>query len=724
MQLMGDSLAVLGSRLGVAWDPRNRQSFLIRYGRHPGIPINIEAGIEVEGKTYVLPLSEEGKLFSFMDQGITATTMTMSGIEPELGLHVKLTVRIPFKPRDAEFSTTPIVYFDFKIERMAANFRWTSQTNEAVNGKLFLKFSGSEFCFTAEDSRFNAAYKSSYIGYDKDDKEITNYVECSDKLLVLQGQIVGKRIEQSFSFHNKGMKGKGISAAWCAYDKQVLNVLGDICSFKYTEKFTDIEALAIWAEKNAQTVKDNSSKVDRIIHCSNLGESTNHLLAQTLHAWLMNTWYVVRPDGQHWFTVWEGSCYFHSTVDVEYTQGPFYLSLWPELLELELNQWSLFGKEGTLGLGERGKDTLYLSHDIGIFADCNKQRYPHDMEVEENANYLLLAYSHWRRTGKDKTLIKNLEFMRRLMDYILACDTTGNGVPNLGCSNTIDDASPAVQFGAEQIYLGVKAMAACLAGSIMLKHAGFKDTDKYEEFVNKAQATIEGNGWREDHYVVTLTKTLEGIIDPWTGETKSGELEGWDAYHIYTPNGLALLDMVGLKTGLKDDRLAQDIESSIPKTLGKYGCRHSSYEPKNFEAKTLEGFVGTASKVGWISMNILRDIAAAYRGIDLLSLSERYWDWQLTTNTQRICSFFETFYGNCLNFYPRGIAAYGYLDAALGFAYDAVDNKKSFSPVRASLKVPLLIFADWDKGTVPVVSTSLKAGKLEYVEESFDGNLQ
>jgi hypothetical protein len=723
MQLMGDSLAVLGSRLGFAWDTNNRQSFLIRHGRHPGIPIDIKAGIEVDGKTYVLPLSAEGSLFNFMDQGISATTMSMSGIEPELGIHVKFTVRIPFKPRDTVFSTVPAIYFDFEVERIAENFRWTSQTSEAVEGKLFLQFTGSEFCVTPEEGAFNVAYKSHYSSYDKDDNQIENCIECNDKLIALQGQINEGSIEQSFSFSQKGVKGQGVSAVWCVYDKSVLNVLGDICEFKYMEKFNNIEAVAEWAVSNEQTVRDNSRMVDNIIHCSNLGESTNHLLAQTLHAWLINTWYVVRPNGQDWFTVWEGSCYFHSTVDVEYTQGPFYLTLWPELLELELNEWSFFGKAGTLSIGERGKDTLFLSHDIGILANSSKQCYPHNMEVEENANYLLLAYSHWRRTGNDKTIIKNSEFMRKLMDFILACDTTGNGVPNLGCSNTIDDASPAVQFGAEQIYLGVKAMAACQAGSVMLKHAGFDALNKYNEFVNKAKATIENYGWKNDHYVVTLTKTLDGLVDPWTGEAKAGELEGWDAYHIYTPNGLAILDMVGFKTGLKDERLAEDIENSLPKTLGKYGCRHSSYQMKNFEARTLEGFVGTASKVGWISMNMLRDIAAAYRGIDILSLADRYWDWQLTANTQKLCSFFETFYGNCLNFYPRGVAVYGFLDAALGFAYDAVEGKKSFSPVRASLEVPLLIFADWDKGTVPVVSTRLKAGKLEYMEKGFNENL-
>ena len=723
MQMMGDSISVLGSRIGITWDPNNRLCYLIRHGRHPGIPLNIEAGVEVDGRIFVLPLTKEYDKFDFIDQGMSATTMTMGGIEPELGIHVKLTVRIPFKPRDSRFSTVPVIYFELEVERMASNFRWTNQTEKSVSGKLFLQLSGEGFNVSPKDNDLNINYKSNFTSFTADDIAMENYIECEDKLVVINGELNGTRIEQSFDFIKKDMKGISISAAWCVYDKPILNVLGDIASFKYTEMFNNIEAVAKWARENIEIVRNNSKKVDKIIHASNLGESINHLLAQTLHAWLMNTWFVVRPNGQDWFTVWEGSCYFQSTVDVEYTQGPFYLTLWPELLELELNEWSLYGKDGKQCIGEKGENTLFLSHDMGLFADCSKQRYPHDMEVEENSNYIILAYCHWRRTNNDSVIKNCAHFIKKLTDFILACDTTGNGIPDKGCANTIDDASPAVQFGSEQIYLGVKAMAACQVSKIMLKNAGYTELNKYDEFVENAKHTIESSGYKDDHYIVTLTKTLDGLVDPWTGEVKNGELEGWDAHHIYTENGLALLDMLGFKTGLDENKLYKDIESSVPLTLGKYGCRHSSFEPKNFGGRTLEGFVGTSSKTGWISMNILRDIAAAYRGMDLLSLSDRYWDWQLTTNTQKVSSFFETFYGNCLNFYPRGVAVYGYLDAAVGFAYDEVDRKKSFSPIRASIKVPLLLFADWERGMVPMISTKLVEGCLEYTEEVYYAQL-
>jgi xylan 1,4-beta-xylosidase len=722
MQLLGDALTVLGSRLGVSIDPVNRKSYLVRHGMHPGIPLEIHAGVEIDGKTILLPLTSQGNLFEFLDQGSTATTMTLGGIDSNSGLHLKLTIRIPFKPRDAFFSTLPVIMFELEADMLPTNFRWAKREKELIEGRMFLQFQGDGFSFSNKGTWINAQYQSGVTnpietGTDEILGEDTEFLSCNDHLLALEGNFRGTMLENSFKLR-PGEKAASLTLAWCTYDAPVLNVLGQKCRFRYTSDFNNIEQVVSWVKANPQMIRENSIKVDTIIHGHNMGEAVSSLMAQTLHSWLLNTWWVVRENGQNWFSVWEGSCYFHSTVDVEYTQTPLYLTLWPELLGYELDQWPLFGKPGSALLGERGEGTLYLSHDIGQFADCTRQRYHHDMHVEESTNYLLMAFVYWRRSGNDDMVNKHALFMRKLMDFIVACDTTGNGIPDKGCANTIDDASPAIQFGTEQIYLGVKAMAAVQVGVAMLKHAGENNLEKYSEFESKARKTIDTEGWAEDHYVVTLSKTMDGIIHPWTGEEMHGELHGWDAYHIYTQNGLALLDMIGYKTGLNEKHLRKDIETSVPQTMGEYGCRHTSYVNDNPEEILIPGLAATAIKVGWVSMNMLRDIAAAYRGIDLFSTAQKYWNWQCTTNSQQITLFFETFYGNNLHFYPRGVAIFGYFDALAGFGFDAVEGKKSFAPVRASVRVPLLLFANWDKGTVTKVNTSLNDGKIEYsIEE-------
>jgi xylan 1,4-beta-xylosidase len=718
MQLLGDSLTVLGSRIGVALDPVNRKSYLIRHGMHPGIPLEIEAGIELNGKRLVLPLCMDGVVFSFLDQGSTATSMTLGGIDPESGVHLKLTIRIPFRPRDEFFSTIPVIDFELETRMLSTQFRWAKRMVDRAEGRMFLRFGGQEFTVNGQGQNATASYSSGITwpvetGTDEIQGENTEFLTCKDRLIATEGSWAGDTLAGDFNLA-PGVGSGSISMTWCTWDDPVLVVLDEKCPFHYTRFFKDIDAVADWAKNNAGSIKNNSVKVDAIIHGHTLGESVSSLMAQTLHSWLMNTWWVIRPGGENWFSVWEGCCYFHSTVDVEYTQSPLYLAVWPELLGYELDQWPMFGKDGLQLLGERGKDTLYLSHDIGQFAQCNHQRYHHDMHVEESTNYILMAYAYWRRSGDNTLVKKHAGFMRRMMDFIMACDTTGNGIPDLGCANTIDDASPAIQFGKEQIYLGVKAMAAMQVGKIMLEFCGQDDLHVYEQFAMIALNTIDHEGWKEDHFVVTLSKTLEGVIHPWTGEPMHGDLDGWDAYHIYTQNGLALLDMTGFLTGLNEKHLRKDIETSVIQTLGDYGCRHTSYVNEKPQDLLIPGLASTASKVGWVSMNMLRDIAAAYRGVDLFQLSSNYWNWQCTANSQELTMFFETFYGNNLHFYPRGVAIFGYFDALAGFTWDAVDNRKSFAPMRASVSVPLLLFADWEKGTVPKVKTWFEEGMIRY----------
>ena len=720
MQLIGDALTVLGSRIGIAWDPANHKSFLVRHGKHPGIPLEIKAGIQVGDKTYVLPLTSEDDKFGFLDQGMTPTTMTMGGIDPVTGIHVKLTIRIPFRPRDEKFSTVPVVHMELTVDRLECSFRWVGLNREPVAGTLFLEFSGAGFDFQPSDNQLQVNYVSEFVRPQLGKGEFPDTIDCHDQIATLEGKLNGTRWESAFEL-KPGHKGPRIAVAWCVYDKPVLSVMNELCPFKYTEQFKTLAEVVAWAKQHETEIIETSRKVDGIFAKQNLGTSVGHLLSQTLHSWLLDSWWAKRPNGQDWFIIWEGTCYFYSTVDVEYTQGPFYLAFWPELLELELQEWPFYGKDGTKSIGERGKGTLYLSHDIGQYTDGAGQYYPHEMEVEENANYLLLAYVHWRRTGKDNVLHQHQDFIQKLMDFICACDTSGNGIPDLGCANTIDDASPAVQFGKEQIYLGVKAMAAVQVGLEMLKYTGKSGLNRYLKYTEQARQTVEQLGWVHDHYVVTLTRTKDGLKDPWNGKPMSGELEGWDAYHIYTANGLVLLDMVGYACGLSEDRLKQDIENAVVPTLLDYGCKHSSYN--GYIGREDDSPVGVSSppQVGWISMNMLRDIAGAYRGLDLFNLADRYWDWQCTTNCQQIALFFETFYGNNLHFYPRGVAVFGYLDAALGFRYDVVNKTWSFAPVRSGLQIPLLLFADWNQGTVPVVKTAFENGKLVY---QLDGKIE
>ncbi len=709
MLLMCDGVAVLGSRHGMVWDPLRREAMALRFDRFTRMPkFQLRAGIRIGGEEFVFPLCREGRDFTFVDQRMTPCTMSLIGIHAPSATRVKLTVATPFRPRDAEFSTTPALALRLEAKTMPGYFRWTKKSQEVEAAELFLEIEGEAIAAEtagpeAANLRFDSVRAATWDGmadvWDTRDEVRPQH----DRLVAVSGAFGGTRLSRTVNVRDGGT----LDAAWCTWSEPVMEVRGEAAPFRYADRFGSLDAVGAWAREGGQAeILDNAAKVDGIVADNRCGASVNHLLAKTLHSWLLNTWWCQVGD-REWFSVWEGTCYFHSTVDVEYTQTPFYLAVWPELLEIELDWWPEFSKPGEGAIGERGRGTAYLVHDMGAHSTANGMIYSHDMEVEEASNYILMAYAHWKRTGKDRILRKHQVTLSRYLDFIAACDSTGNGIPDLGVANTIDDASPAIQYGKEQMYLSVKALASFHAGAevfTFLGEAGRAEACRARK--ERILATIRDHGWAGDHFATLLTRSGE-LKNPWTGEGMAcAEIPGWDAPHIYTVNGLALLDMVGEDVGLDRDRIVRDLEVATARCLREYGCAHTDFQAETLEEiPGLEGLAGLAINPGWISMNLLRDIAAFYRGVDLRHLQDRYWSWQTLTNTQEPKLFFETFGGNNLCWYPRGVAAWGLFDALGGVVIDRVKGRDEIRPALPQIRVPRLVDADWRAGTATVIES-------------------
>lgn len=711
MQLMCDALAVMGSRHGLVWNPIKRNCSIVRFDYFDNqVEVELRAGIIVNDEEITLPLSSGGKDFDFYDQRTSPCTMELMGIHAASATRVTLSMATPFKPRDAGFSTIPVLGIKIDVSRLEGNFRWVAPTIEIDEITVFLEISGEKITLEPSSSgqddldlyfeslqRMENPSEHDTVTHTAGIESVCQLAQ-HDRIICTTGSLKGTRFEQQI--HLKDGSVNCLQAYWCTYSDVGLEVLRMNCPFKYSERFNSLDAVAMWAEENGIDIWDNAAKVDGIIADNNCAPSLNQLLANTLHSWMVNTWWVKR-DGKDWYSVWEGSCYFHSTVDVEYTQAPFYLTLWPELLAIELDFWPEFDKSGEQTLGEAGRETRFVSHDVGKGNCVNGQIYPHEMPVEETTNWIILSYVYWRRSGDDSLFHKHADRLIEYLAFVNACDTTGSGIPDKGVANTIDDASPAVQFGREQVYLAVKVLAAYQTGSEMLLALGRTDqADTYNTLANKVRARIEEDGWAEDHFVTLLDPSGEGVVDPWTGEALSvSEVPGWDSSHIYTVNGMALLDMAGCDLGINKERIVCDLEVATQRCLSEYGCSHSDFANNMLgDAEQLAGMAGASSNPGWVSMNMLRDIAAFYRGVDLRDLSERYWNWQTTTNTQGPYLFFETFKGNNLNWYPRGIAVWGYFDALGGLVVDKVTGRDETLHPFPQVRVPRLIDADWDNG--------------------------
>jgi hypothetical protein len=361
------------------------------------------------------------------------------------------------------------------------------------------------------------------------------------------------------------------------------------------------------------------------------------------------------------------------------------------LLELLLDEWALFEMQDEVG--------SYLAHDMGGELEVGQQAYHHPMPVEENANFLLMLHCVWRWTGKHELIERHSGLAKRLTAYFERSDTTGNGFPNLGTANTIDDASPAVQYSQEQTYLAVKTLCACHAAAQIADALGETDwANQCRKLVERIRKTLDEQAWLGDHYAVCLERSADGLVDAWTGKPLSGELVGWDAYSIYTANGLLYLLLSGNEPDLNYQRICTDIVNAYWQSLTEYGCTHTSADKSNV----------------WVSQNLWRDFVAAYLGIQLPDNSPRYFALQAFMNTSGLTKgFIDTYLTNNLCFYPRGITSIGYLFALCGLQIDNVRNivrlrEKALYPCR----VPLLPLADWERGIVPAVVYRFVDGQM------------
>jgi len=696
MHPITDAAATLGGRFNLIFNPHDHCVYQNAYGDWRERRLELTVGVKTpEGEVWALPFTGGAKHFPFVEQFDTLTSIEYRALHPGLWVELHVRVRAPFYPRDVKLSTAPVYYVDVEVRPMK-RFRWMGSESPLQAGELVFELSGEGVEFSRAEPGFSYRFASGPPERYKD-MPLDATVECW-----VEG-------EGSEPFGSSGLRsrfdlasgGTGrMALTWSTWaPAPVLEVFDEKTPFKYQELFGSRQEMVEWARAEREGIEQRCDLLDRTFTDWSLGSSASNMAALALHSFLANTWWTTRKDGRDWFSAWEGSCFHQSTIDVEYNDALLYFALWPELLGMLLDEWADFEMDGTDTLGADGKGSAFLCHDVGACHVVGRQTYNHHMEVEENTNYLLLLSAWACFTGDLEAAAGKIPLARRLAEFIFKADSSGNGVPDRGVANTIDDASPAVQYGKEQVYLAFKSHAALWALAELEQKCGVKNpqAERWRAFASKGIKTIEDEAWVDDHYAVTLTRSTEGLLNPWTGEPlPEGELAGWDDYSIYTANGLLYLFLGGLKVPRwKMNRLRRDIENANRATLTPYGGRHTS----------------GSDPIVWFSQNMWRDYVAAYLGVDVLNNVERYWDYQVTVGDNwGSCLYYDTTEHNNLNFYPRGATVFGVALAAAGLGLNRVEKELTLRPLRSTLTVPLLPLADWEAMRIPVLSVTNRDG--------------
>lgn len=716
MQMMSWTIARLGSRFSLLFEPHQRRVLHSAMGRFLDQPLDLMVGLEEpDGTQRVLPFTTDGELLMNPEQFERINSVTYRGYSEKYRLRFEFNVHSVFYPQNERLCTLPAFYLEMRVNPVQ-RVRWKRPAGPTPDKvKLFIRLRRPDTKITAmsaEGSR-PAQLDLSYQTSLKPRRDLTHPVRpdatTAERIVDVHERIIslnptcthledgdGLTCELPVTETGSGIKWRLIWAAHVADPVLEVKRRGEThrTPFRYTEHWSNLDEVIQDATASRDEHLAHSRRFEKLLEQAPLEPAERHLLNQGFQSWLSNTFWCSLPGDEKqpfsrdgWFSVWEGSCFFHSTIDVEYNIALLYLTLWPRLLALQLDQWSEHEQAHEASQGS------FLSHDMGVGSHALGQAYPHEMEVEENCNYLLLlqAYTHW--TGDKTIATAQADLVERLSKYLVWSDRDGSGFPSEGVANTIDDASPAVQFARKQTYLAVKrAMALRAASTVLTVAAREEPARRYEDLSESDIRKIEQQAWLGDHYAVCVDPSATGVNDAWTGKPLPFEkMPGWDAHSIYTTNGLLLPMLVGQPNVMDEQRLRRDIISAMRENLSRYGCGHTSLEPENV----------------WVSQNLWRDITARYLGLSSGLPAQYYWDLQVMSNTHtQSYGFIDTYINNNLSFYPRGITVIGLLLAGPRLIIDRLAAAGTYITVEPDRhrpqRWPLLPLADWRAGKIPV----------------------
>lgn len=683
-------ISKLGGGINFNFKPKENIVYISPVGILCGEPFEFILGIEVENEKLILPFGRKYSFFSYVEQEITLNSLTFRAKNYKLGIMLEAKFFVSFYPKDIMTSIAPFFYLDLKVSKIHTK----DNKKKSIRGKVIFEIKPKNSKIILKEHHNKLFLKGEYTAKFKVNFQtgLMDYLE--DPTKVFFSEIIVTSLDSKEGFKNlyfevsdyKYFEKKFIIAMFCK-DVIVVKQKTQNFYFLYNKFFNNIEEVINFAIKNEKTIRKKIEIFDSILENSSLSKTAQNFISYTFHSYIINTrWLYNKTTNEELFTVIEGNCGYHSTVDVEYNVAPFYLLFWPELLEKELKLWSEFIKND------------WVPHDIGALFEIDSQVYPHNMEIEENCNYILLNFAYWRWTNKFHLIQQNYDVLKKLMEFIIKCDKNNNGFPDEATANTVDDASAAVQFSKEQVYLALKTLSAAKALEIIAEEK--KDINfliKCRKLIKKIKKTLDKKAWFKDHYIVCLDKKADGLKDVWTNRIIKGKLKGREAYSIYTSNGLFYLIISDIYPDVNFRRIKLDILSSKEKNMLEYGCSHTSEDKSNI----------------WISQNLWHDFLGMYLGFDFSNNIERYWQFELFENTQgRGGCFVDTYGWNYLHYYPRGVCSFWILYALAGVRVDSVRKFIKFSPIKIPLKIPLVSFADWETGKVPFLEFFIKNKKI------------
>lgn len=628
-----------------------------------------QIGVKIGNIRRILPFGK-GDIFANIQEKVTPLTTVFKVSDPELPIEASFRFRSMFYPQSFEYSCAPAYIVEVAIH---------NTSDKTIYGDAFF---GVPMQYAENMAVYGFRSVLPLAIPDEIDHEgieglvFSQTIETDAKISVLDSYadtpIVGGQFElcpkeeRIICFYHVGFV--------C---QATLNVRGKLLKFGYTSLWNNTEEVAFWLKKNKDTLIRKGDVFEATVLETNIPAELKNLLSASFKGLASNAWWAE----DDWFSVMEIGAY-HSTLDVDYQLALFFFQYWPDLIKRMLTQWADFytPKSG------------YMAHDVGQHHEVTGNRYsgPESaMKVEENCNYLILLHHYWRSTGDDSLLAEQDWLIKELVEFLIAADTTGSGLPNRYADNTNDWGSGLIMASEEQSYHGVRLIVAYSAvGQI----ADYVKDDKLKkqclEQIKCINQTME-KGWLGDHYPISFADEAS-----------------FHHYSMWTTHGLLYALRNGMQLDIDLNKLRIDLISSTRRTMREHGCVHSTVDVR-----------------GWQTQNLWRDCIAAYLGVEMTDNLRRYLghgeyvSYEDSTILEVANELMivpgaiaehqyagETHDFPMIDGHPRPACGFALPYALAGVQFDWVEKKMRFSPVVFPLKIALTHLTDWENEQVPYLS--------------------
>ena len=299
-----------------------------------------------------------------------------------------------------------------------------------------------------------------------------------------------------------------------------------------------------------------------------LDASQRHLTNQGFQNFLSNTFWcttvpnpAAAPGGLlsqpgEWFSVWDGSPTHHSPLDVEYNNATFYLTLWPRLLKVLLHQWAerviphkpSGGRVGPPrpGPGDGRHGQRLPPPDAGgrktPTSCCSWRPTPVGPATPGRGGPTSTSCVAWRGTWRGPTA------------------TRRGSRPTAWRTRSSTRCPPCASPASRRISRSNASPRCAPPPASSTAPGAARRPASATNWSSADTRKIEEAAWLGDHYAVAVDKSAVELVNPDTGEPLDYEdLAGWDAYSIYTGNGLLLPEFIGQPPLLDRARLTQDV---------------------------------------------------------------------------------------------------------------------------------------------------------------------